>query len=123
MKTDNYNKKIGNWGEDLAAQFLVTKGYELKERNVYVREGEIDLICTKDDEIIFVEVKTRTNQTFGYAEEAISWRKKQKIKIAIEKYLVKTNTPLSPRFDVVIVEIFGPKPDITHYENVILDDW
>ena len=114
-----YNRRLGKWGEDLASQFLIKQGYKLIGRNfVESTYGEIDLICQKDDEIIFVEVKTRTSRAFGDGEEAVSYYKQQKILKAIEGYLQDNETELSPRFDVIVVELFSLTPKFIHYENV-----
>lgn len=116
-----YNKKLGSWGEDLAARFLAQKGYVILKKNARNCYGEIDLICQRDNEIIFVEVKTRTSKKFGDAEEAVSFYKKQKIFNAIEKYLQENDIELAPIFEVVIVEIFSLTPNIIHYQNVELN--
>jgi putative endonuclease len=120
MKT-KYKIKLGSWGEELAAQFLVNKGYQIIDQNYRIKGGEIDLICAKDQGLVFVEVKTRTTKNFGFAEEAVDQRKRQKIHRAIENYLTEHKTKLSPRLDVIIVELFSPKPNFIHYENVELE--
>ena len=55
------NQKVGQWGEQAAADYLSTKGYEIIARNVRTPYGEIDLIAQKDGFTIFVEVKARTS--------------------------------------------------------------
>ncbi|WP_276661388.1 YraN family protein, partial [Syntrophomonas wolfei] len=62
------NRELGLWGEELAAQYLGKKGYKILERNFYTRYGELDLVCEKDDNIVFVEVKTRRSTRFGSPE-------------------------------------------------------
>ena len=58
------NKKIGEWGERLAAEFLTKKGYEVIERNYRFSHGEIDLIVMKWELLVFVEVKARSDLYF-----------------------------------------------------------
>ena len=116
-----YNKKLGAFGEDLAANFLIKKGYRLLEKNWRIVRGEIDLIMKKDKDLVFVEVKTRTSRTFGFGEEAVSPTKLAKIKNTIEAYLAKVDEDVTPRFDVVVVEISGIVPSFIHYENVLFD--
>ena len=113
-----YNKKLGQWGEQLAARFLSKKGYTLIDHNYYTRRGEIDLICVKDNDIVFVEVKTRTSRAFGYGEETVTEFKYEKAWATIEKYLQKNKTDLNPRYDVVVVEFEGIEPRFIHYEAV-----
>jgi putative endonuclease len=116
-----YNKKLGAFGEDLAANFLMKKGYKLIEKNWRIVEGEIDLIMKKEQELVFVEVKTRASRTFGFGEDAVSAIKLAKIKNAIEAYLVTAEDDCLPRLDVVVVEISGIVPKFIHYENVLFD--
>ena len=73
------NKKIGNLGEEFAKDFYLKKGYDFIDKNWQKKYGEIDLICQKDNEIVFVEVKTRTSLAFGYGEEAVTFSKKNKL--------------------------------------------
>jgi putative endonuclease len=115
-----YNKKLGQWGEELASRFLINKGFEKIDSNWQKREGEIDLIFKKNDEIIFVEVKTRTNCKFGYPEESINFAKRQKLTKIINRYLKENNVELFPRFDLVVVEFKGLQPHFTHFESLEL---
>lgn len=70
------NKEIGKYGENLAKDFLIKKGYKILEMNYrYSRMAEIDIIALKDDVVHFVEVKTRTQSFFGTPLEAISRNK------------------------------------------------
>ena len=62
----NVKRKIGDFGEDLAARYMIEKGYEILCRNFSKPYGEIDIIAIKDDIICFVEVKTRKSTQYGY---------------------------------------------------------
>jgi len=115
-----YNKKLGEWGEELASRFLIEKGFDKIDSNWHKQVGEIDLIFEKDEEIIFVEVKTRTNCNFGFPEESITVSKRQKIRKVIELYMMEGDIELIPRFDVVVVELKGLQPHFTHYESLEL---
>ena len=64
------NIAIGSFGEDVAIRYLEMRGYRVIAKNFKCRLGEIDIIAEKRDEIIFVEVKTRTNNKFGMPSEA-----------------------------------------------------
>ncbi len=63
---------LGRRGEKLAADHLVASGFEIVERNWRCSQGEIDIVATKDAELVFVEVKTRSSLAFGHPLEAIT---------------------------------------------------
>ena len=59
------NKEIGKLGEEIATQYLRNKGYKILDRNFMCRQGEIDIVAHTKKELVFVEVKTRTNLSYG----------------------------------------------------------
>ncbi|MCU1552292.1 MAG: YraN family protein [Glaciihabitans sp.] len=67
--------ELGRRGETLAAEHLVASGFEIVERNWRCSHGEIDIVATTGDELVFVEVKTRSTVAFGHPLEAITVRK------------------------------------------------
>lgn len=69
-------KVLGQMGENLAAYALEQRGFKVLAKNVYTRFGEIDLIVKKNNHVLFVEVKTRTNRAYGFPEEAINDKKR-----------------------------------------------
>ena len=70
------NKTIGKYGEELAKNFLIKKGYKILEMNYrYSKLAEIDIIALKNDIVHFVEVKTRNSSIFGTPLEAINYKK------------------------------------------------
>jgi putative endonuclease len=73
--------------EQLAARYLVDNGYTVLERNFRNKTGEIDIIAKKDNYIVFVEVKYRSNNKYGYAVEAVNYRKKQIIMHVAQFYM------------------------------------
>lgn len=60
------NKIIGAKGEEEVCKYLIRKGYTIIDRNFRCKQGEIDIIASKLNELIFIEVKTRRNIQFGY---------------------------------------------------------
>lgn len=60
-----FTKRLGKEGEDRAAKFLKKQGYLILERNCRTRNGEIDLIAMHEGMVVFIEVKTRTNDAYG----------------------------------------------------------
>ena len=118
-----YRKKLGNWGENLALEYLTSKGYELLERNFHSRYGELDLIMSVDNFLVAVEVKTRRSKKYGFAEYSITKKKIQAIADTMTVYL-ENNSELDQawQIDLVVIESFGTeKPEIIHYQNVSLD--
>lgn len=96
----------GCWGEDLAVNFLLNNGYFVIERNYHSRWGEIDIIAKKEEEIIFIEVKTRFTSDFGSGEEAINWQKKDKMQKTARKFLgTCADDLIGYRFDAIILEV------------------
>ncbi len=70
------NKTIGKYGEEIAKNFLIKKGFKILETNFhYSKMAEIDIIAQYKDVLHFVEVKTRSNKDFGSPMEAISQKK------------------------------------------------
>ena len=114
-----HNKYIGNKGEDIAEGFLLNKGYEIVERNFrFGKEGEIDIIVSDRDTLIFVEVKTRTNHKFGNPILSITEKKKRQMRFAANGYMLKNNIVDGQcRIDVVTIDMVVNPPEITHLEN------
>ena len=101
------NKRtLGSKKEDEAARFLEEHGLVIAERNFRNRYGEIDIIASDGDFIVFVEVKYRKTASAGYPEEAVSIRKARKISKVADYYRVYKKIPEDTgiRFDVVAIE-------------------
>ena len=85
------NKATGNYGEDLACEYLQKQGYKILERNYRIRGGEIDIVCKDSDTLVFVEVKTRFTHDFGPPVESMTfWKVKALLKTA-RFYVQKIN--------------------------------
>jgi len=118
------NQSIGETGERVAARYLQFHFYRVLTRNYRTPFGEIDLVCHKRRTLIFVEVKTRTNTTFGNPETAITPQKMSHLIKAGEYYRRQQHCADRPwRIDVLAI---NTSPDgrcaIHHFENVI-QDW
>lgn len=97
-----YNKDIGAFGENITAEFLVSKGYTIIEKNFRCRIGEIDIIAKDKNYIVFIEVKTRYGNKYGHPCESITLKKQYKIYHTAEYYMVKKKLYNNYfRFDVV----------------------
>jgi putative endonuclease len=80
---------LGKQGEEIAENYLKDKGYFIIEKNFHSKYGEVDIICEKNNNLVFVEVKYRNNKNFGLGEESISPSKIGKLKRTIEVWLSK----------------------------------
>jgi putative endonuclease len=110
---------LGRRGETLACSYLEKKGLKLKKRNYKVRHGEIDLIMTDGDTLVFVEVKSRSSRFYGEPIESVTWWKRKHIRYAAKLFSKACRWEERPiRFDVVEVLISpGWKPRIRHIQN------
>jgi len=117
------NKRdFGKEGEEIAAQYLLEKGFEIIKRNYQFSHGEIDIVAMDGDTLVFVEVKTRKTLEYGEPEYAINKKKIQQLKKMAELYLFdKQIEEADCRFDVIAI-ILGSEnnPQITHYENAFM---
>ena len=101
-------RKIGAVGEKIAAEHLRRKGYRIIERNFSCRYGEIDLIARDGEDTVFVEVKLRRNADHGYAAEAVTPSKREKLRRTALFWLQRFGE-VPARFDVLeIYDEFKP---------------
>lgn len=118
---------IGKHGEEIAAQEYFKKGYRLLATNVRMhlvkQVGEIDLIVTKDRVLVFVEVKTRTNFSYGLGAEAVNYYKQRKLIQAVRLFLAKNKQYRTWvwRIDVVEVYLDSGQNSVIILENVVED--
>ena len=111
-------KKIGARGENLAVSYLKRRGYRIIERNYRCRHGEVDAIARDGDTLVFVEVKTRSEGSFGTPLDAVSPAKRNKLVMLANWYLLSQKIQDVPvRFDVVAVDVSGTEPSITVVRN------
>ena len=128
MPRDNRrrNRNFGDFGERVAASHLESKGYEILERNWSVREGEIDLIAQRDDELVFVEVRSRRGSGgMGTPEESITGRKAAHVRAAAAAYVQEhPGSPANQRIDVIALELDrkGRVLRVEQIENAIEDE-
>lgn len=116
-----YQKQIGKIGEDLAADYLIKQGCQILARNFSVRFGEIDLIALDGDDLIFVEVKTRTTDTFGAPEDSVTPAKVERMQSAAMMWLqAHPEAPDDWRMDVIAILIDHQNKvlDLQHFVNI-----
>lgn len=114
----------GALGEQAAVDFLRRRGFMLVERNYRVGHHEVDIIALRDDELHFIEVKTRKVGSLTAPEEAIDERKARTMRRVASSYLAIRNTPYEPRFSMVAIEVAGEEVvDIRFVEDIIEFGW
>ena len=96
-------KLLGSEGESIAVQFLKKQGYAIIANNYRTRIGEIDIIARDGQTFVFVEVKTRSNDTFGAPFEAVNTAKRKKMKNVASLYMQKQKKEFPARFDVISI--------------------
>ncbi len=109
--------KKGKEAEDMAADFFAQQGYEIVERNFRYKRSEIDLIVRKDNWLIFVEVKMRSSDAFGYPEEFVDYKKAKNIVYGAEQYTYENNYEGNVRYDVIAISMKNGEPEIRHFED------
>jgi len=120
------NRKTGNKGEEVAAEFLAKKGYEILERNYREKYGEIDIVARYkvkgESYVVFVEVKTKTEGEYGEPWEMINKHKIKQITQMGHLWCMQNHYHGLLRIDVVGVwlDSMGEVERVTHWENVQL---
>lgn len=110
--------EIGTNGEIQATIFLKNKNYHIVATNWRTGKKEVDIIAETDTEIIFVEVKTRSNFDYGFPEEAVTEQKKILLKQAAEAYFDQFESTKIIRFDIISILISGNEvKEIIHLED------
>lgn len=119
-----HNRSLGKWGEQVAADFLLANGYSIVARNWKSPYGEVDLIASRMDTLIFVEVNTRTGKNFGFPEEAVTPLKQEHLINCAQTYLDEINAcpALDWQIDVIAIIVLdrgANRFELKHYENAV----
>ena len=113
-------QEIGKIGEDLAAKYLEEMQYEIIERNFKCKQGEIDIIARKNEEIVFIEVKTRQSLGYGLPAEAVTEIKQKHIEKSTKYYLYKNHLEQDfVRLDIIEVYIYRKRYKINHIKQIL----
>ncbi|MCU4163910.1 YraN family protein [Carboxylicivirga caseinilyticus] len=97
------HNELGKVGEEVAARYLAEKGFVIVERNWRYNKKELDLIAYDDNQLVIIEVKTRTSDGWEHPKEAITTSKIRFIVEATEAYIIENDIDNEVRFDVVTV--------------------
>lgn len=98
-----YKKLLGGAGENLAAKEAKRLGMKVIKRNWRTPFGEADIVATDGEEVVFIEVKTRTNDAFSTPAAAVDGRKQKKYVDMARYYFSVSGEECAVRFDVAEV--------------------
>lgn len=101
------HNETGRLGERLAADYLLHAGFQILHRNWRSAHREIDLISLENDELVFVEIKTRSGINYGFPEESVSLIKQAHLRAAAEDFLEQHPEYTLARFDVISILLQG----------------
>lgn len=120
VEASDPRRRFGDSGEDLAAVFLMARGFKILQRNWSCRLGEIDLIAEKGGVVHFVEVKTRRSRAFGNPEDSITGKKLLHLRRTVDVYLSQAKVqPRDYQMDALaILAVPGEKPEYHFIEAI-----
>ncbi len=104
----NAHIRTGQSGENRAAAYLQQQGYTVLRQNYRYRRAEVDIIAQKENLLVFVEVKTRGTDRYGYPEEAVNYRKEAMLLGAAEAYIEDSGWEHEVRFDIIAITLTSP---------------
>lgn len=108
---------LGHKGEDIAAKYLEEHGYIILDRNWMCGHKDLDLVVTKDNTIVFVEVKTRTSTEWGDPQDFVTERKIKRIVNSADAYLRYNCIDMDARFDIISIVVDGEDFRVEHIEQ------
>lgn len=111
------HNELGKAGEQLAFDYLIGKGYRIKERNWRCQKAEVDIIAQKGTVLAIVEVKTRSTRFFGDPQDFINSKKIKLLTSAVDTYVNNLDLDVEVRFDVIGIISRGTSNEIVHFED------
>jgi len=108
-------RQLGGSGEQRAVDYLKQHGYKIIERNWRNTWGELDIIASSGQELVFVEVRTLESPNFGVPEESVGPRKQRQLAQLATAYVQKTKYEGDWRIDVIAIDRNG----LRHIENAV----
>ncbi|MDP2909573.1 MAG: YraN family protein [bacterium] len=121
VKLQQTHLETGRAGEEIAKDYLERKGYKIIEQNYKTKYAEIDLVAKKENEMVFIEVRTKKGEDFGTPEETIDKKKMRKLWGNARAYTAWKKWQGPYRVDAVCIVLkpSGEVDRLNHYENII----
>lgn len=110
-------RELGEIAEEHARQHLVKLGYEILATNWYYGHLELDIVAREADELVIVEVKSRSGLRYEHPSEAVTDGKIKRIVEAADAYILENDLELETRFDVITVIFFGQNHELEHFKD------
>ena len=114
--------ELGKMGEEIARDHLTDTGYTILESNWRHKKMEIDIIASKDDTLVLVEVKTRGTKNFGDPESFVDKKKQLMMADAAETYIFQNQLEVSVRYDIISVVVETYHVMVLHIEDAFFPD-
>ncbi len=111
------HNELGKSGEERAAEYLIARGYTIRDINWRSGKMELDLVAYRDQTLVIVEVKTRSNDFFAHPEDAVDLRKIKNIVQATDAYIGMFKLPFDVRFDIISLIGKDGEFQIEHIED------
>ena len=113
----NKHLELGKLGEKMAAELLRKKGYSILKQNYFFGKAEVDIVAQVNNQLVFVEVKTRESSYLSDPEYTVSMKKQRLVIKAADAYVKEFDLDLESRFDVVTVIVNKQYTKIDHLED------
>lgn len=112
------HNELGKIGEEIAAQYLLKRGYKILRRNFYFDKAEIDIIAQKEvDTVVMVEVKTRNSDFFGDPQSFVTPTKIKLMVKAANEFVISNEMDVEVRFDIIAILKNNKQERLEHFEN------
>ena len=108
---------FGKEAEDFAVNYLIQNGYKILARNYFFRKAEIDIIAQFENEIVIIEVKSRTSNYVAEPESSVNTKKKKLLILAADDFIQKNNFISEVRFDILALLKTQQSWSVNHIEN------
>ena len=111
------HNELGKKGEEIAKEFLIKKGYEIIVQNYRYRSYEVDIIALYEKQIIAIEVKTRSQNSYGNPEEFVTKKQMQHLRSAMNHFVITKDSNFEVRFDIISILKTTNEFKIKHLED------
>jgi putative endonuclease len=111
------HNRLGKKGENEAVEMLTREGYEILHRNWRYKSYEIDIVAKDENDLVIIEVKTRSTDYYGKPEEAVNLAKQKFLIRSTEALIRKYDYDLNVRYDIISVIVKGNNIKIDHIKD------
>ena len=111
------HNELGLFGEQMAVEFLIQKGFTIREQNWRFQKAEVDIIAQKGSLLAVIEVKTRSTRFFGDPQQFIKEQKLKLLTKAVDHYVCALDLDVEVRFDVIGIVKNSMETSIIHLED------